>query len=437
MRSTVRFSAFCALFFAAAVWGTDADTHAPDANRSSETADTQESNATVVKENEPVIIEDTSGLTQEELSKKAKQFDKEKKRLKIKDVVESIDENGTVDVTKLVKEKGFSPVPKDGYDWIRTKYGDWLVGHVRSLYEKELEFDSKEFGIYRFKFKDIVEIKTYAPMQVNIDNVAIFKGVIRYKDGKITIISGDHTYTFNKNMIISITSAEESEWRMWVGDFSLNLNFRKGNNEQEDIAFRGNLERRTPQRRFAMEYLGRFTRAAGITTANDNRLKVKYDIFYTKKIYFTPAIAEYYTNRFQNIDKQYTIGLGVGYTIFDDEIMTWEVAAGPGYLHTGYVQSDKEKPYDDSLSLEAYTKFDYKFNRHNKLKTSYQLTLTQKDSGRYKHHMEITLENDIIKDRIFIDTSFIWDYIQHPQSTGETTPFRSDYQLLVGGGLRF
>jgi len=143
-----RFSFTLFLFVASLLFGGDLQT---------ETADT---NTTQIepKKDKPVVVEDKSGLSKEELSKKAKEFDKEKKRLEIKDIVESIDENGKVNVTKLIKEKSFSPEPKDGYDWIRTKYGDWLIGHVRSLYEKTLEFDSKEFGIYLFKFKDIVEI---------------------------------------------------------------------------------------------------------------------------------------------------------------------------------------------------------------------------------------------------------------------------------------
>ena len=386
---------------------------------------------------EPVVVEDRSGLTKEQISDKAKRFDKEKKRLKIKDVVESIDENGTVEVTKLLKNRSFAPSPRDGYDWIRTKYGDWLIGHIRSLYKKELEFDSKEFGIYRFKFKDIVEMKSYAPMQVNIDNVAIFKGVIRYKEGKITIIGGEHTYTFDKDMIISITSAQERELHRWVGDFSLNVDFREGNIQQENIVFKGNLERRTPQSRLGMELLERFTKVAGQTTANDNRLNFKYDIFYTKKLFFAPVVAEFYSNQFQNIEKQYTVGLGVGYTIFDDSVVKWEVAAGPAYLYTRYIASDSDRPHEESFSFEAYMKYEYKFNAVNKVKTDYRLTLTERRSGGYKHHVDITLENDIVKDRIFIDTSFIWDYIDTPQFADGTAPLKSDYQLTAGGGLRF
>ncbi len=389
------------------------------------------------QKNEPIVIEDSSGLSKKELNEKAQKFDKEEKHLKIKDVIESIDENGTVNVTKLVKEKTYSPEPAEGYDWIRTKYGDWLIGHVRSMYNKDLEFDSKEFGIYVFSFKDIIEIKTYTPMQVNIDNVAIFKGIIRLKNDTITIIGGDNTYTFDRSMIISITPEQKRERQIWAGDFSLNVDFRKGNNEQENILFKGHLERRTPKKRFSVDYLGRFNKAAEQTTANDNRFNIKYDIFYTKKFFFSPLVAEFYNNEFQNIDKQYTLGLGVGYTIFDNKKLEWNVATGPAYLYTKYVASDKEKLYDEAISLEAFSRLKYSFNPLNKIKTFYHLTLTKKSSGTYKHHLDITFENDIVKDRIFLDTSFIWDYIESPQSAGDITPFRSDYQFVVGGGLKF
>ena len=427
------------LFCVSVLWGAQMQSDVLDANSRKEAAYSKEANVTKesVSSDEPVVIEDTSGLSQEELSTKAKEFDKEKKRLKIKDVVESIDENGTVNVSKLVKEKAFAPSPKDGYDWIQTKYGDWLVGHVRSMYEKELEFDSKEFGIYRFKFKDIVQIKSYAPMQVNIDNVAIFKGIIRLKDDKITIIGGDHTYTFDRDMIISITTAKEREVEKWVGDFSLNIDFRKGNVEQENISFKGYLERRTPKNRFRMDYLGRFATAGEQKTADDNRFNVKYDIFYTKKFFFAPIVAEFYDNKLQNIDKQYTLGLGIGYLIYDKDKIKWDISAGPAYLYTAYVSSDTDKMHDEALAFEAYTKYEYKFNRLNKLKIKYQLTWTKKESGRYKHHFDTTLENDIVKDRIFINTSFIWDYIDYSQPANGIVPLKSDYQFIVGAGLRF
>ena len=320
---------------------------------------------------------------------------------------------------------------------MQTKYGDWLVGHIRSLYDDELEFDSKEFGIYTFKLKDLTQIKSYSLMEVNIDNVAIVKGIVRYKNGKIHIISGDHTYTFDKKMIISITPLGDRERNKWTGDIALNIDIRHGNIKQQDFSLKTALQRRTPKNRFLLDYLGRYTTVNGDKTAQDNRLNLKYDIFYTKKFFFTPIQAELYENYFQNIKFQTTLGMGIGYSIFDTASITWDISAGPAYLHTRYYQTTNGKNTENSLSFEANSKYKYKINPLNTLKTSYRFTLMKKESGRFKHHLDVTLESDIVKDRIFVDTSFLWDYLAYPQPTNDYIPLKSDYQFLVGGGVKF
>ncbi len=82
-------------------------------------------------------------------------------------------------------------------------------------------------------------------MSVNIDDAVIFKGVIHYKDGKITIIQGDVNYTFDKSLIISISTDHEKERYKWAGDILLGINIRQGNNEQSDFSLRANIQRRT------------------------------------------------------------------------------------------------------------------------------------------------------------------------------------------------
>ena len=398
---------------------------------------THDTNQTLTND-APVVIEDTSGLSEKEIRKKAHEADKTKPNLKIKEVVESIDENTTVNVTKPIEKKtAFSPTPKNGFDWIQTKYGDWLVGHIRSLYDDELEFDSKEFGIYTFKLKDLTQIKSYSLMEVNIDNVAIIKGIVRYKEGTITIIGGDHTYTFDKKLIISITPPGDHERNKWTGDISFNIDIRQGNIKQQDFSLKTALQRRTPKNRFLLDYLGRYTTVNGERSAQDNRLNLKYDIFYAKKFFFTPAQAELYENYFQNIKFQSTLGMGLGYTLFDTSAISWDISIGPAYLHTRYYQRTDGKNTQNSLSFEASSKYKYKINPLNTLKTSYRFTLMKKEAGRFKHHLDITLESDIVKERIFVDTSFLWDYLQNPQPTDNYMPLKNDYQLLLGGGVKF
>ena len=391
---------------------------------------------------QPVVIEDKTGISKKELRKKAKEIEKkDKKPLKIRDVVDSIDENGTVKVSKLIKQKWeeLSPTPKDGFDWIQTVYGDWLKGHIRSMYDEEIEFDSKEFGIYTFKLSDISQMKSYDIMSVNIDNVAIFKGLIRYKNNKITIISGDNSYTFDKNMIISISGAKEKEINKWVGDISFLADVRSGNNEQSDFSLKIFLQRRTPKNRLGFDYLGRYTSVKKEKTAEDNRLFVKYDRFFTKKFFVTPLFGEYYQNYFQNLKAQITVGTGVGYSIYNTTKTKWDVTAGPAYLQTNYYERlENGEDSEKSVSFEVSSKYEYKINKLNKLKLDYKFTITDKESGIYKHHSVLKLENDIIKDKVYIDTSFIWDYIDSPQPLSDgTIPQKSDFQVLVGAGVRF
>ncbi len=402
----------------------------------------QDNNKTQNDTMQPVIVEDRSGLTQKELRELAKKHDKAKKQnsLQIKDVVDSIEEDGKVNVTNLVKKEWdeLMPTPRDGYDWIQTKYGDWLKGHIRSYYQREFEFDSQEFGIYTFELSDLKQILSYGVMNINIDNVAIFQGIIRYKDKKITIITGDAIYTFDKNMIISISNAKEKERYKWAGNFSLSVDIRKGNNDQSDFALQGHLQRRTPKNRFSLDYLGRYSSKDEDKTAEDNRINARYDIYYTRKFFYTPLFGEYYQNYFQNIRYQITAGFGIGYTFYDTIKTEWDIAVGPAYLTIKNYNVVDDDSVSHSLSFEFASKFKYSFNKLNKIRFDYKFSLTDKESGTYKHHSVLKFENDLIKDRIFIDTSLIWDYIHHvEEKENGYTPTKSDFQILVGGGLIF
>ena len=389
---------------------------------------------------EPVVIPDTSGSSTEEIRQKAKEADTPSSNVTLKDVVHSIDENGTVRFHDIVPTKWeeLSPTPQNGYDWIETVYGDWLVGHIRYMYDDDLEFESKEFGIITIPLKDIARIKSYDMMRVNIDNAAIFVGIINYKNGKITITNGQNSYTFDKKLIISIATAKEEEWYFWSGDLALDFDLRQGNSDQSSASLKISLKRRTTNDRFTLDYLGRYSKAEGIKISEDNRINTKYDYFLSKAFFITPVFAEYYQNLFQNIKAQATLGSALGYTFVYTSKREWYVTLGPAYLRTrSYEVLPGESPYSGSFSVEVTSKFEQKLNRKNKLKLDYKATLSDKRSGSFKHHFVTKLENDIIKDKIFIDTAFIWDYVKHVQESSGYTPKNNDYQFLVGAGIRF
>ena len=329
-------------------------------------------------------IEDTSGLTTDEVRKKAEKSD------------EKIDEKiskTVVNSQKLWEE--LSPTPKQ-FDWVQTKEGEWFKGTIKAMFDDELEFDSEEIGVYTFDMDDIKRIKSFHIIDVNIAGVANIAGILRYKDGIFRIIQGSESYEFKKEQVVSFAIAGSRERQHWSGKISISFDTRAGNRNQFDYTMQSNLKRRTAKNRLLFDYIGRISRSDGNETANDHRVNEKFDIYLTRYFFVTPLFSEYYTDKFKNIDRQLTAGIGMGYTVLKSKDVEWDLSGGPAVLQTRYITvPDGENKAPTSPSLEISTRLEYQISKITDITYQYKLTYTDKVSGRYKHHMVLALENDL------------------------------------------
>jgi hypothetical protein len=333
-------------------------------------ADTQEKNSSLSESDrdasiapEPVIIEDRSGLSADEVRAKAKLSDKNtttEQKISIKRVVDSLDDKGKVDLSKLQQPwEKLSPTPVK-YDWVETKKGEWFKGCIKGLFDDELEFDSEEIGLYTFDFDDIKQIKSYHIVDVNIEGIAMIPGIIRYKDGILHIIQGDETFTFLKNQIVSFALAGNKERQRWSGNIVINFDLRAGNRDQFDYTVQADLQRRTAKSRLRLDYIGRISRTSGLETANDHRINEKFDIYLSRYFFWTPLFSEFYTDHFKNIAAQYTLGVGLGYAVVKTKRMEWDISGGPAVLQTNYLTvADSADSSVSSPSLELSTRLEY------------------------------------------------------------------------------
>lgn len=389
------------------------------------------------KEKTLIEIKDTSGLSEWEVRLRAEISDKkDKKSISLEEVYELTDTNGSVDMENLQTRWEHQTPSTNGFDWIKTKSGEWFKGAIKAMYDDSLEFDSDEIGLYEFDFKDVVYIKTHKPLNVNIEEVASVSGIIRLSNEEIRIIQGDTEYKFPRSQIVSFAPAGELERNYWSGKVSLSFDGRQGNKNQFDYTAQIKLTRRTDSDRLTIDYLGRMSEVEGYQTANDHRLTESYAVYITKRFYWTPLISEFYRDKFQNVEKQITGAVGLGYTIIDKEKLTWDIYGGPGIVHTEYFTvKEGEDSYINSASLETRTKLVLELNKKNDLIYDYKFTFTNKDSGTYKHHMILSLENELLS-WLDIDISAIWDHTTTPTKLEDgTIPFRNDYQFLFGLGI--
>jgi len=83
------------------------------------------------------------------------------------------------------------------------------------------------------------------------------------------------------------------------------------------------------------------------------------------------------------------------------------------------------------------TSFRADITRRLKLIETVGISLTSEESGLYSHHAATTLEFEI-KRHLDLNVSFVWDYLQNPQTdSGGTLPQHSDFRLNVGIGVKF
>lgn len=382
---------------------------------------------------ELIEVKDTSGLSDTEVREIAEEEDAqvEVKTTKERDFAKKID----ISNLQTPWEK-MSPTPKR-YDWVQTESGEWFKGEIKALYNSKLEFDSAEVGIYTFDFEDVIKIKSYNVMGVNIEDTAVFSGIIRFKDDSITIIQGDKTFKFDRDEIVSLAPKGTSEFNYWNGKITINIDVRKGNKNQYDYVAKSTVKRRTSKDNLYLDYLGRISARDNEETANDHRLNQKYDRFITRRFFWTPLFSEFYKDKFQNIENQITAGVGIGYKLADNSRLSWDVSVGPAYTYVKYISVTSGDSIATSPALELSTKLAFKISSKVDFMYDWKVTLTDERAGTYKHHMVATLENEITG-WLDLDIGFVWDYLQHPEETSSgITSDRSDYQFLVGFGVEF
>ena len=333
--------------------------------------------------------------------------------------------------------KPWLPAAKE-FDWVQLTSGEWLKGEIKSMYNDSLEFDSDKLDLLEIDWEDVKYLKSYRPSEVNIENHEPVAGSLQISGDKVTITDDEGTQEFSRSNLISLTPTGDREADLWALKFTLGLNVRSGNTDQLDYNSKFNAKRRTARSRFILDYIGNISKtgdAAGnlIETINNHRISASTNKYATRYFFYTPLFAEYYRDPFQNIDQRVTVGIGLGYTLFDDGRFEWNVNGGPAYVSTKYISvlpGEKEKV--EAGALVFGTDFDAELTSALDFIFKYKIQASEPEAGGYTHHMIATFESEITGALDF-DISMIWDRISQPATDAENnTPEPDDYRLTVG-----
>ncbi|VAW55301.1 hypothetical protein MNBD_GAMMA05-2397 [hydrothermal vent metagenome] len=333
--------------------------------------------------------------------------------------------------------KPWLPAAKE-FDWVQLTSGEWLKGEIKSMYNESLEFDSDKLNLLIIDWGDVKYLKSYRPSNVNIEFKEPVTGSLQISDDTVTITTGEEVQEFDRIELISLTPAGNRELDLWAVRFTLGLNVKSGNTDQADYTSKLSAKRRTAKSRFILDYIGNISKIRNAQgdlteTVNNHRINAGLDVYATRYFFYQPAFAEYYRDSFQNIEQRITVGVGIGYTLFDSAKYEWDVNGGPAFVTTNYisVQQGQDKRVDAG-ALVFGTNFNAELTDTLDFIFKYNIQASKDDAGGYTHHMTATFESELTGHLDF-DLSMIWDRISQPRENdlGEA-PEQDDYRLSVG-----
>jgi putative salt-induced outer membrane protein YdiY len=325
----------------------------------------------------------------------------------------------------------------DKEDWIQLKSGEWLRGRLYYIQQRKVEFASDELDDFSLDLKDVRQVYPANPLFTKFNGRdQIFGQVV--VSNQVVEVFGPEQVSLPRDQLTGITPGGSRELDLWSGNLNIGLSLQAGNTRQKTLTTSAEIARRTPATAIQLNYLANYSEAEGVQNANNQRVNGNYDIRLNRHWFLRPAYLEYYRDQLANIDYKGTLGVGLGYYIFDRESLQWLVAGGPGYQYTRF--ETVEPGQSDTTSTAAavlQTSFKADITRRLKFIETIGVTLTSEEAGLYSHHAVTTLDFEI-KRHLDLNVSFVWDYLQNPQTeVSGTVPQHSDFRLIVSAGLKF
>jgi hypothetical protein len=325
----------------------------------------------------------------------------------------------------------------DRSDWLQLKSGEWLKGRLRYVQDRKVEFDSDELKDQSLDLKDVRQLYPANPLFIKFNDRDEIYGKVVVSNDVVEVV-GPEQVSLPRDQLMGITPGGKREIDFWSGNLSLGLSLQSGNTRQATLSTSAELVRRTPSTVGRLNYLGNYAEAEGVQNANNQRVTGTYDIRLNRRWFLRPAYLEYYQDELANIAHQGTLGVELGYYIFDRQGLEWNISGGPGYQRTQYKTVEPgqaDTVWTPAGVLQTYFKAD--ITRRLKFTQTIGIALTTEEAGRYSHHAVSTLEFEI-KRHVDLDVSWVWDYLQNPQATSSgVLPQQSDFRLTVGVGVKF
>ncbi|MEL6428196.1 MAG: DUF481 domain-containing protein [Planctomycetota bacterium] len=330
------------------------------------------------------------------------------------------------------------PVPAEPTrDWVKLTSGEWLRGALVRIRSDRLEFDSDKLGSVTVALSDVETLCT-------VEEQAVVTGDDRGLRGRVVLrgddlwIEGERTVQLERDALFAALALHDGRAVDWSGEVTVGATARSGNTSQNDFSGYAELLRESARTTWRSTYNGVASRAGGVETANNHRLRSIRDVFLTRRMFVTAPSVDAYRDRLQNIDVRLVAGAAVGYQVVDDGKHRWKVGAGPAYQFTRFrAPAEGEDGSEEALAAALRSEYGWDLTDDVTLGLDYLLNVAVDDADDYNHNLVARVSVDLIG-ALTLDVVFVWDRVNRPNARADgTVPGADDFRTTVGLGWSF
>ncbi len=335
------------------------------------------------------------------------------------------------------------------WDWVLMSSGEWIKGSIDRMRDGDMEFDSDEFDDQVLDMGDIAafyanRVHTY----LLVDGSTVSgRAMLR---GNELVVEGQK---IERDRLLGIIKGKEEERNYWSGKLNLGLTLLMGNTEQITLTSDGYIRRESAKSRLNLDHIGTYGKVADQVNVQNLTGTVQYDIYLSKRWYFTPIWGIATHDRFKNVDIRTIPGAGAGVHVFQLPVFSWDIDLGGGYQYQRYREieaGEDDTLHDGVIRVSTWAELDV-----GKL-VDFELTwwtiFVYTDWGTTSHHGQLTFEFEVtsifeltisaVYDRVEQPASYTVEEINYDVEPHETvirvvTPKSDDLQLIVGMMVEF
>lgn len=231
-------------------------------------------------------------------------------------------------------------------DVIVMKNGDRITGEIKKLENGVLQVDLDYVdGTISIDWVRVARLESKALFLVRLQDGSIYSANVVSPETAarvpVTIEiqpEDQEPLRVDKSRVVGMTQTSESPWRRFSGDIILGATYSKGNNTtQYNIGSQLDyLETRWGAR---ASYASNLSSSTGAMTATRNQLDFFGYRLMPWKNYFYGGTAGFLQSSVQGIQRQTTIGTGVGRFFKNTNRVRFSILGGMGWQRTDYVRS--------------------------------------------------------------------------------------------------